>query len=36
LTNERLHTSLVAVAVERGHEVTHITYRASVALKTGS
>ena len=27
LIDECLHTSLVEVAVERGHEATHITYR---------
>jgi predicted nuclease of predicted toxin-antitoxin system len=27
LIDECLHTSLVGVAVERGHEATHVTYR---------
>ena len=27
LIDECLHTSLVEVAVERGHEATHVTYR---------
>ena len=36
LIDECLHTSLVEVALDRGHEATHVTFRGLAACRTGA